>query len=831
MFNWFKNLNIRLRIFVAIGFAALLTVIMALGSIAIIDILNKGMLTTSQDVQANIDTSVANLAIHQEVTDLTSSILGAESPSELSRTNVDSVLRSLKKEYSDATFDWSIEKVLHDFYETKASYLASSEDLNSRLVVFLSEAEALSSEMSSSLEELALKNSKKAEQEQTQISTETTEGVNSNLEELSGTMTTTLDDVVLVLQMRGKVLELDLAVRGYINKPDAQAEASIKSIMEDLQDKLDNIPENVAGPFEVMEFTSLNDQATEILEGDSGILVTKTATIQAREELETVLKDLDERLSELADNTVFDGSAALKDYLSTVKESLGSSLDVLIDNQKNVTKSFSESTELERIGAKINQDLFQIAFRIQSVALARNSEQLSELESESGELLSAITSLKAEALSKLNAMNAGDIADDLGANIDNVLAKIEGDDGVLAVTRQLVGRYAETIEANHKIEDSLNKTSKEMINSFIALSQNTQTRMADDVESSKGYLFGFMIVGIVIVAITLILGYFIGTGISKMLTGVVYKLFNLSDRLSHSAASMAQQSEEQASMSSEQAAALEESSSTIEEISSMAAKNADASREAATISSEVQNATINGTQKMAEMNHAMDEINKASEQIGNIIRTIDEIAFQTNILALNAAVEAARAGEAGAGFAVVADEVRNLALKSKNAAQETEEIIARNGARTKEGVNLCGDVGHALDSINEKIGSLNALIASIAEATQEQSTGLEQINRGIAETSTSTQKNAALAEQGASSSQELSQESKNLIEMLQTLSRLSGASSDDSERSSASAMIDEPAQYDRLDSGYNEQSETYGGGFVSESSDDQEPEMSGRFLS
>ena len=239
-------------------------------------------------------------------------------------------------------------------------------------------------------------------------------------------------------------------------------------------------------------------------------------------------------------------------------------------------------------------------------------------------------------------------------------------------------------------------------------------------------------------------------------------------------------------MASEQAASLEESSSTVEEISSMAERNNDAVREAAGISSDVLGATDEGAKKMQAMSRTMDDMSKASAQIGKIIRAIDEIAFQTNILALNAAVEAARAGEAGAGFAVVADEVRALAMKCKSAAQETEQIIARNTTLTQEGVKMSTSVAESLDKIRERINQLDTLVKEISHASQEQTMGLGQINQSLATTSAATQKNAAIAQQGASSAQELSHEAGNLIATIDSLSQLSGVSMDGSSRSQIS---------------------------------------------
>jgi len=162
------------------------------------------------------------------------------------------------------------------------------------------------------------------------------------------------------------------------------------------------------------------------------------------------------------------------------------------------------------------------------------------------------------------------------------------------------------------------------------------------------------------------------------------------------------------------------------------------------------------------MQSAMNAIQQSSHDISKIIKTIDEIAFQTNILALNAAVEAARAGVAGAGFAVVADEVRSLAQRSAVAARETADKIADATTRSAQGVELSQRVSAGLQHILEKNREVDRLVAEVATASHEQSVGLSQINTAITQMDKVTQANAASAEETAAAAQELNAQSEEL---------------------------------------------------------------------
>ncbi len=175
------------------------------------------------------------------------------------------------------------------------------------------------------------------------------------------------------------------------------------------------------------------------------------------------------------------------------------------------------------------------------------------------------------------------------------------------------------------------------------------------------------------------------------------------------------------------------------------------------------------------MTTAVAAIKASSDQIASIIKTIDEIAFQTNILALNAAVEAARAGEAGAGFAVVAEEVRNLAQRSAVAARETAAKIEEAVHRTGEGVRISDKVGRSLEEIVTRVRRTDELINEIATASNEQSGSLGQLNSAMSAMDKVTQGNAASAEETAASTQELDRQAVALVEAVAELNRLAGS--------------------------------------------------------
>jgi methyl-accepting chemotaxis protein len=224
----------------------------------------------------------------------------------------------------------------------------------------------------------------------------------------------------------------------------------------------------------------------------------------------------------------------------------------------------------------------------------------------------------------------------------------------------------------------------------------------------------------------------------------------------------------------EQAASLEETSASLEEISAMTRQNADNSKHAATLMADVDRQVSQSNQALSGMVSSMESIRDSSTRVAKIIKTIDEIAFQTNILALNAAVEAARAGEAGMGFAVVADEVRSLAHRSAQAAKDTASLIEESGANATTGSAKVEQVVAAISEITDSVAKVKALVDDVSAASQQQSQGISQVTQAVAQMEKVTQTTAATAEESAAASEELSAQAETARALVVQLENMVG---------------------------------------------------------
>ena len=260
---------------------------------------------------------------------------------------------------------------------------------------------------------------------------------------------------------------------------------------------------------------------------------------------------------------------------------------------------------------------------------------------------------------------------------------------------------------------------------------------------------------------------------AKSLQKMIYNLNTMfgdinssSAQVSGGAKQIAEGSQTLAKGSTEQAATIEQLSASISEISQKTKDNAQMAGRAAELANSIKGNAEKGSRQMDEMITAVNEINTASQSISKVIKTIDDIAFQTNILALNAAVEAARAGQHGKGFAVVAEEVRNLASKSADAAKETGTLIQDSAQKAELGARIAGETSSSLSEIVNGINESSKIVGEIAKSTGDQTEGIAQINRGIDEVALVIQQNSATAQQSAAASEEMSAQSIVLEELI-----------------------------------------------------------------
>ena len=242
----------------------------------------------------------------------------------------------------------------------------------------------------------------------------------------------------------------------------------------------------------------------------------------------------------------------------------------------------------------------------------------------------------------------------------------------------------------------------------------------------------------------------------------------------------------------EQASSLEETASSMEELTSTVKQNAENARQANQLAASASTMAVKGGEVVGQVVHSMSSINESSKKIADIIGVIDGIAFQTNILALNAAVEAARAGEQGRGFAVVASEVRTLAQRSAAAAKEIKALITDSVAKVDDGIEV-GRSGRPDDGRDrDAVKRVTDIMAEIAAASQEQTSGIEQVNQAITQMDQVTQQNAALVEEAAAAAESMQEQAQSLTKAV-AIFKLNAADADNSVRSTDTSVLRDTA--------------------------------------
>ncbi|MBK8000337.1 MAG: hypothetical protein IPK15_16850 [Verrucomicrobia bacterium] len=300
---------------------------------------------------------------------------------------------------------------------------------------------------------------------------------------------------------------------------------------------------------------------------------------------------------------------------------------------------------------------------------------------------------------------------------------------------------------------------------------------------------------LITISIGTTIAFFLARSITRRIATVAEQLRQGAAEVTRASAQMEATSGSLSEGASSQAASLEETSASLTEMASMTKQTSANAQSAKELSNDTRTTAESGSREVHEMEQAMSAIKASSDSIGKIVKSIDEIAFQTNILALNAAVEAARAGEAGLGFAVVADEVRNLAQRSALAARETSEKIQDSISKSERGVQISTRVAASLQSIVTKARRMDQLVGEIASASQEQSQGINQITASVSQMDKVTQDSAGSAEESATAAAELRAQADVLRESIEDLVLLVGQGSSgeiDLAKSTASREADSP---------------------------------------
>jgi methyl-accepting chemotaxis protein len=318
------------------------------------------------------------------------------------------------------------------------------------------------------------------------------------------------------------------------------------------------------------------------------------------------------------------------------------------------------------------------------------------------------------------------------------------------------------------------KNAEEMAAGLVTRHQGIMARAGTEAATSYRIVEGIIIAVAAAALLLSVVGVWIVHGINSSLRSVSHELREGAQLVVDASSQMAVSAQSVSQGASQQAASLEETSASMEEMAAMTRRNAENSHQAASVVAEAAQVVQTANAALADMVNSMSSIKDSSHRVSKIIKTIDEIAFQTNILALNAAVEAARAGEAGMGFAVVADEVRNLAQRSAQAARDTAVLIEEAITSSNEGSQRVQQVANSFGAITSNVTQIKGLVDEVSAASKQQALGIDQVTQTIHQMERVTQTSAATAEESAGTYQQLNAQADVTMSLVKQLESMVG---------------------------------------------------------
>jgi len=360
----------------------------------------------------------------------------------------------------------------------------------------------------------------------------------------------------------------------------------------------------------------------------------------------------------------------------------------------------------------------------------------------------AAASLKAIAAIAGLSKDRADESERLAASVSQYLTEAAATYGTIlsnpsAMTPEMQGRMRDLASSSDTMKTGLQALKD-------GCSGDLRQQLAAVQQSStQARWLALAVFGVTIVVAAVIVNLTIRRAITGPIVRVIHGVQKAANASAATSDRMAQSGKGVARDAQEQAACVEETSASLEEISATSKQNASRATEADTLMKAARQTVDRAAQSMEDLTKSMGAISKSSNQVAGVLKSIDEIAFHTNILALNAAVEAARAGEAGAGFSVVADEVRSLAQRAADAARQSADMVEKTIADVNQGVQLVAAAHRAFSEVSSTIANGGQVVSQIASSSVEQARGVEHIGQAIARIEAVTQNNAANAQQTA----------------------------------------------------------------------------------